>query len=87
MTFYIGLTKKINKKMENEELEQVRYDCDMYLRNLKAIKNAEKLIIEFKGKPKEDTCIDAIRHWKRDNEEIKKTLIPYLDKLKMVLTK
>ena len=28
--------------MENEELEQVRYDCDMYLRNLKSIKKQKK---------------------------------------------
>jgi len=72
--------------MENEELEQVRYDCDMYLRNLKSIKKTKKEMIEFIGKPAYKTREDSIRLWEKNNEEIKKTLIPYLDKLKIILT-
>lgn len=73
--------------MENEELHQVKNDCDMYLRNLKSIKKTKKEMIEFIGKPAYKTREDAIRLWEKNNEEIKKNLIPYIDKLKTILTK
>ncbi|TXD45900.1 hypothetical protein [Polaribacter sp. IC073] len=71
--------------MEDEELKQVEYDCKEYLSKIKAIKNARSQMIEFKGKPREETCRQAIDFWKRDQEDIKRTLIPYMKRLIKIL--
>jgi len=71
--------------MEDEELKQVEYDCREYLSKIKAIKNAKQQMIEFKGKPREETCRQCIDFLERDQENIKKTLIPYMKKLIKIL--
>lgn len=78
--------KKTNKQYNvlKANLEQIKYDCQEMINKIKAIENARNLIIEFKGSPKEETCKDAIRIWKKDYLENKLMFETYIERYKKI---
>jgi ribosomal 50S subunit-associated protein YjgA (DUF615 family) len=65
-------------------LAQIKYDAQEMEAMTKAIERARDQIIEFKGRPKEETLKQAIELWAKRYEEHKFTFEIYIERFKKI---
>ena len=66
----------------DEIIRQLKFDIQHIESLTKAIKNAKKEMILFKGKPAYETRVTAIQHWTKQIKEHRQTFDEYYIKFK-----
>lgn len=77
--------REINNNDTEEILRQIKYDTQRMESIIIAIDNAEKGKIQFKGKPKFDTLVSAIKLWNEEFKECSYSFKNYSDKLNKII--